>query len=646
MTPLDQLERETPHPVTDGPPAPVATDATRASEGSRGFSGAAGAPATGDAAFDPEDATPSVGAWQTLRRGLSETPALRQGLLFTLVLSVLSAAGRLLVPVLIQQILDRGVVGRDGYRPEIVYPLCGVAALVIVGVYWASRTAFVRLTIAAEDALLQLRVRAFEHIHRLSIAEQNQTRRGTFVARVTTDVDQLSQFLDWGGINWVVSLTLMLGCLAVMSVYSVMLTAAVILVVLPLLLVLRVMQRGMSRAYDQLRTRIGETLGEVGEMVAGAATIRAYGLDERIGERVGGSIRRQYAAEIRTTRYSSTIFPVSDAAGSVATAAVIVLGVTFGPRWGMSFGDLVAFLFLVQLFLGPLAELSELFDNTQTAIAGWRKVLGVLDLPIEVVEPSPGVSLPQGALEVRLENVGFSYRGSGTDVLVAVDLEVPPGTHVAVVGETGSGKTTLARLLCRLADPSSGRVLLGGQDLRQVAPGSRREAVRLVPQDGFLFDATIAENVRLGRDGAGHNDVLAAFVSLGLEAWVCSLPDGLDTRVGERGESLSVGERQLVALARAQVGAPGLLVLDEATSSVDPDTERTIATAMARLGAGRTTVAIAHRLSTAVAADLVVVVDRGRIVETGHHDDLVSRSGVYAALYRSWLGTTRGGAAG
>jgi putative ABC transport system ATP-binding protein len=250
------------------------------------------------------------------------------------------------------------------------------------------------------------------------------------------------------------------------------------------------------------------------------------------------------------------------------------------------------------------------------------------------------VTLAAGALGVRAADVSYRY-GDGPLVLHEVSVDVPAGAHVAVVGETGSGKTTFSKLLTRLADPVHGRIELGGVDLRSVAPGSRRSAVRMVPQDGFLFDLTVRENVRAGRDGATDRQVEAAFEELGLGEWVSSLANGIDTRVGERGESLSVGERQLVSLARAQIGNPGVLILDEATSAVDPATERRISEALRRVSAGRTTIMIAHRLSTAEGADEIFVFDAWRIVERGTHAELVATGGTYAGLYRSWLGNVR-----
>jgi putative ABC transport system ATP-binding protein len=299
-----------------------------------------------------------------------------------------------------------------------------------------------------------------------------------------------------------------------------------------------------------------------------------------------------------------------------------------------------AFLFLADMFVHTFTDLPEIYADTQTAIAGWRKILALLALPVEIVEPTPGTALAPGAMSVRAERVSYRY-GDGPVVLRDVSLEVPAGAHVAVVGETGSGKTTFCKLLTRLADPVEGRIQIGGVELREVARVSRQRAIRMVPQDGFLFDVSVRDNVRAGREGATDREVESAFEELGLRDWVEGLADGLETRVGERGESLSVGERQLVSLARAQIGNPGLLILDEATSAVDPATERRISEALRRLSAGRTSITIAHRLSTAEGADEIFVFDAGRVVERGTHAELVAAGGRYAGLYRSWLGNVR-----
>jgi len=334
------------------------------------------------------------------------------------------------------------------------------------------------------------------------------------------------------------------------------------------------------------------------------------------------------------------LFVVGDLFGAVAVCAVIGLGVWQGEAWGLEAGSLVACVFLANLLLDPLSELGETLDQTQTAIAGWRKVLDLLDVPVEVQDPVPGVDLPVGALAVEAEHLGFAYRG-GPPVLHDVSVALPAGASVAIVGETGSGKTTFAMLLCRLADPTEGRIVVGGVPLTEVSGPSRHASVRMVPQDGFLFDATIRENVRFGRAGATDDDIAAAFRRLELEWWVDKLPDGLDTAVGERGDNLSVGERQLVALARAQLADPGLLILDEATSAVDPETDKALGLALDRLTEGRTTVSIAHRLATAENADLVLVFDRGRLVEQGSHPELVAAGGIYRRLHQAWVRNTR-----
>jgi ATP-binding cassette subfamily B protein len=575
------------------------------------------------------------GTWSVLGRGLRLSPELRRGLGLTIVFSLAVAVSSVVIPVLVQQIFDHGLSG--GFHPRFVFGLCGLAFGIVVLAFFAQREALRRLVRASEEALMELRVRGFEHIHRLSIATQAGEKRGVFVARVTADVDTLQQFTEEAAMVWVWAIVQIVVTLVIMLAYSWQLTIPIVLLVFPMLLVMGKLQAKMSVAYDLVRGRVGQMLSEVSESVMGAAVVRAYGLEERTDARVKRSIHARYRAHVLAHLRTATLWPMGTLFWGLANCVVILTGAVWGPGWGLTFGRVTAFLFLADLFLHPFTDLPEVYSETQTAISGWRKILALLELPVDIVEPSPGVVLPAGSLEIRTEGIGFAY-GQGPMVLHDVSVEVPAGGHVAIVGQTGAGKTTLVKLLTRLADPTGGRIVIGGVDLREVARESRQAAIRMVPQDGFLFDLSIRENVRAGREGASDREVEAAFEELGLGDWLESLPRGLDTLVGERGEALSVGERQLVSLARAQVGNPGLLILDEATSAVDPATERRVSEALRRLSAGRTSITIAHRLSTAQGADTIFVFDRGRIVERGRHDELIEMGGVYAALYRSWLG--------
>jgi len=396
----------------------------------------------------------------------------------------------------------------------------------------------------------------------------------------------------------------------------------------------------LTQAYDAVRNRVGEMLSEVSESVMGAAVVRAYGLEEHMDVRVKRAIRERYDAQLVAHWRTATLFPIATLFYSIALSVIVILGAGFGRSWGLTFGEVTAFIFLSDVFLHVWTDLPEIYADTQTAISGWRKILTVLDLPVEIVEPIDGVVLPRGALRVDVKDLEYAYR-EGKPVLRGITVSVPAGAQVAIVGETGGGKTTFAKVLARLADPAGGSVELDGVDLRSVSPESRRAAVRMVPQDGFLFDTTVGENVRFGRAGATDRDVETAFEELGLGDWLASLPDGLDTPVGERGEALSVGERQLVSLVRAQIDEPGLLILDEATSAVDPAIERRTTEALRRLSQGRTVITIAHRLSTAEHADRVLVFDTGQLVEDGTHTELAARGGVYAGMYASWLGNVR-----
>jgi ABC-type multidrug transport system fused ATPase/permease subunit len=585
--------------------------------------------------------------FQTLRRGLSLSPELRTGLAGTLVLAVLAMIGRVAVPVAIQQGIDKGLRAAGGPNMRVLGGIVGLAVCVLAVTMLCSYLMMRRLFTVSETALAGVRTRTFRHIHDLSMLHQQAERRGSLVSRVTSDVDQITQFLQWGGVILLVSIGQVVVTTGVMAFYSWQLTLVVFAAFLPSVGVIRLFQRRLAQAWGAVRSRVGGMLAVVAESVVGAQVIRAYGVSGRTAARLDGAIDGYHMAQRKAMRTSVMSFSSGELGVGLALASVSVVGVLMGAGGALSVGQLTAFLFLVTLFVQPVQIATEVLNEAQNAIAGWRRVLDILELEPDVADPAldaakgHGVDLPIGPLDVRFANVGFSYPG-GSEVLSDVDLEIPAKTRLAVVGETGSGKTTFAKLLTRLMDPSRGQVLLSGVALDRVRFASLRARVVMVPQDGFLFDASVADNVRFGRPDLSDEDLRLAFAELGLADWADELPAGLDTVVGERGEALSVGERQLVALARAYVADPDLLVLDEATSAVDPATEIRLQRTLEAVTRGRTTIAIAHRLSTAQAADEVIVVDRGRIVQRGPHDELVADpSSVYGRLYASWRQQTR-----
>ena len=580
-----------------------------------------------------------VGALQVLRRGVAESPELKEGFWGTVIRALGVAGSKLLVPVTIQLIIDKGLSGDEVDLSKVV-TFASLSALLLIASIFLERATYFRLGCMAENVLRGLRVRVFSHLHKLSLAEHTASKKGVLTARVTSDVETLTRFAQWGAIAWVVDSFQIIAVLTLMTYYSWELTLVTLAVHVPLIPTLRIMQYRQLRAYDVLRTRVSETLGSISEAVMGMTMIRSYGQRKATRERIDQAIDDQYKQQMRAARYFSFIIPMTDIFGVVAIASVVGSGVWWGSSWDLTSGELIAFIFLVNLLLSPITQLGEVLDQTQTALAGWWKILKVIDTPIEIPDKNSGPEIQTGPLSVKAEGVEFAYR-EGDRVLHGINVELPAGSSVAIVGETGSGKTTFAKLIARLADPTAGKLFVGGVDLKEMASQDRRSVIRMVPQDGFLFDTTVAENIRYGRPEATYNEVEEAVHSLDLQPWIESLPDGINTLVGERGESLSVGERQLVALVRAQLADPGLLVLDEATSSVDPETETVLEHALERLAEGRTTISVAHRLSTAERSDLVLVFDHGNLVEQGPHDELKENGGVYNKLYDSWLGNTR-----
>ncbi|MFB7797883.1 ABC transporter ATP-binding protein [Isoptericola sp. NPDC056134] len=592
-------------------------------------------------------AASELGVLATLRRGVQISPQIVDGLWLTLALAVLAAAGRVVVPVAVQRTIDDGILAGGGPDAGRVALLTGLAAGAVVVAGLCTAVVNVRLFRRTEAGLAALRVQAFRHVHDLSTLAQGTERRGALVSRVTSDVDTISLFVQWGGIQLLVSTLQVLVATALMAVYSWQLTLVVWACFLPLFLVLRRAQGTVNRAYAAVRQAVGAMLGAISEAVVGAETVRAYGVAARTGRRVDAAVEHTRATQARAQLLVSSVFSSGVLVANLVLAVVVVVGTLLGVGGGLTAGQVVAFLFLVQLFTGPVQQATEILNELQNAVAGWRRVLAVLETPLDVADADDATASPRGPAAVTLRGVRYAYP-DGPEVLHGVDLELPARRKVAVVGRTGSGKTTVAKLVARLMDPTAGEVLLDGVDLRRLTLASLRERVVLVPQEGFLFDGTVEQNVAYGLRPDPPSDpaetrarVTGAMDALGLTDWVAGLPQGLGTPVGQRGEALSAGERQLVAIARAYLAAPDLLVLDEATSAVDPAAEVRIARALDSLTSGRSTITIAHRLSTAEASDLVVVVDDGRVVEVGGHAELAAAGGVYARMHASWVAQTR-----
>jgi ATP-binding cassette, subfamily B, bacterial len=575
-------------------------------------------------------------SWQKTRR--------RLGLLWRLtlpyrgrtalsVVSLLTATATALAPpYLAKYALDDAVNGHGGSRLFVVVAIFVAAGLANWGMTYVETylTGWV-----GERILADLRVRLFEHLQRLSLGFYERNRAGVIISRLTNDVEAIDQLVTDGVTSLVQNTLTLLGTAIILFILDWRLALATCAVIPLMGVATAVFRTRSARAYADVRERLGLVTATLAEDIAGMRIVQAFTREKPAFENFRAVALHYRAANMQTIVLNGIYFPIVDLLSTVALAVVLAYGGHLYFGGSLSLGTLFAFMLYVQNFFDPVQQLSQLYNTFLSATAALDKIMGVLDEEPEVLDRPNARELAQIEGHVGFEGVRFTY-GRGDEVLHGIDLDVPAGTTVALVGHTGAGKSTIAKLLARFYEPTHGRITIDGVDLNDVSQASLRRQLGVVPQEGFLFAGTVAENIAFGRPDASADEIVRAASTVGAHDFILRLEDGYETQLGERGSRLSLGQRQLVAFARALLADPRILILDEATSSVDIGTEQRIEQALHVLLAERTAFIIAHRLSTIRDADLIVVLEHGRVIEQGSHDELLARRGLYTSLYGDW----------